>query len=137
MLAPLTAACLAAAAHAYQVAADYLYAILAVEGGRVGQSVLDENGTRDLGWFQIDTSWGPAIARFWGLSAEEAIMRVRDDGCANAVIAAAVLKECTNEAHGDITKALGLYHSHRVNLARRYRDKALAALKSLSKPTGR
>jgi hypothetical protein len=137
MLAPLTAACLAAAAHAYEIPQGYLYAILAVEGGRVGQAVLDSNGTSDLGPFQINTAWGPAIARYWGESVDQALARVRDDGCANAVIAAAILKECVAETHGDSRLAFGLYHSRNPELAEPYRRKALAALTVLGNATGR
>jgi hypothetical protein len=132
MLAPLTAVCLAAAAHAYQLPAEYLYAILAVEGGQVGQAVADRNGTRDLGPFQINTVWGPAVARFWGVSLTEALNRLQDDGCANAVVAAAILKQRTIEAPGDLSTALGLYHSHRAEAAERYRARALTAMALLA-----
>ena len=57
-LAPLTAACLATAAHAYHLPEIYLYAIVQTEGGRVGQAVHNTNGTDDLGPFQINTSMG-------------------------------------------------------------------------------
>jgi hypothetical protein len=133
VLAPLTAACLLAAAHAYRIPPSYLDAILAVEGGRIGEAVADRNGTRDLGPFQINSSWGPAVAHFWGMPAREALDRVRDDGCANAIVAAAILRQCTNEARGDLTVALGLYHSHRSDLAQRYREKALMALLPIEK----
>ena len=132
MLAPLTAACLAAAAHAYTVPGQYLYAILSVEGGQVGQSVSDRNGTHDLGPFQINTTWGPAIGRLWSMSVDDALARVRDNGCANAVIAAAILDQCAAEAGGDFFTAVGLYHSRKANLAGPYREKVLAALQLLN-----
>lgn len=134
MLAPLTAACLAAAAHAYQIPESYLYAILAVEGGRVGEAVSNRNGTSDLGPFQINTSWGDAIARYWRLPVSEALSRVRDDGCANALIATAILKRDENETAGDMVAALGLYHAHSPTLARRYKAKVLFALGHLKAP---
>jgi hypothetical protein len=136
MLAPLTAVCLAAAAHAYQIPPTYLYAILSVEGGRVGEAVANRNGSSDLGPFQINSAWGPAIGRFWNLSVGDALARVRDDGCANAVIAAAILKECAIETRGDFPGAMGFYHSHRSDLAERYREKALTALMSLEGRAG-
>jgi hypothetical protein len=132
MLAALTGACLAAAAHAYQIPERDLYAILAVEGGRVGEAVVDGNGTRDLGPFQINTVWAPSIARYWKLSIPEALDRVRDDGCANAVIASAILKTCLIEAHGDYSNAIGLYHSHSAPLAIRYQDRVLRAAAELA-----
>jgi hypothetical protein len=128
MLVPLTAACLTAAAYAYQIPQNYLYAILATEGGKVGQAVANRNGTKDLGPFQINSRWAPAIARYLHLSVEEAVARVRDDGCANAIVATAILRSCSNETGGDFTAAVGLYHSHSPHLAEEYREKALAAL---------
>jgi hypothetical protein len=132
MLSPLTAVCLAAAAHAYQIPESDLYAILAVEGGRVGQAVADRNGTQDLGPFQINTAWGPAIALYWKLSVPKALDRVRDNGCANSVIASAILKKCLIEAHGDYPKAIGFYHSHSAPLAMRFRDSVLHAAAELA-----
>jgi hypothetical protein len=131
MLAPLTAVCLAAAAHAYQIPEHYLYRILAVEGGRVGQAVADRNGTQDLGPFQVNSTWEETIARYWHMPINEALDRVRDDGCANVIIATAILRSCANEAQGDMTAAIGLYHSHSERLAEQYRAKALAALGSM------
>lgn len=128
MLAPLTAACLTAAAHAYQIPQDYLYAILATERGLVGQAVKDRNGTQDLGPFQINSVWGPAIGRFWNITTDQALDKVRDDGCAGAIIATAILRHCLNEARGDMPAAIGLYHSHSIRLAERYRRKVLGFL---------
>ncbi len=127
ILAPLTAACLAAAAGAYRIPESYLYAILAVEGGRVGQSVADKNGTSDLGPFQINTRWGRSLALYWDLPVSEALERVRDDGCANAVAASAILKGVLNEAHGNLSIALGLYNSHSREHSTPYQAKVLAA----------
>jgi hypothetical protein len=132
MLAPLTAICLAAAAHAYQIPQDYLYAMLVVEGGRVGEAIADRNGTQDLGPFQVNSVWGPAIGRYWKLSVPQALDRVRDDGCANAVIASAILRKCLIEARGDYPKAIGFYHSHSAPLSIRYRDSVLRAAAELA-----
>jgi hypothetical protein len=101
----------------YQFPSINLYAILAAEGGRVGQAVEDKNGTSDLGPFQINTRWRVSTA--------EALALVRDDGCANAIAAAAILKRAVNEAHGDLPAALGLYHSHSPELAESYRNRIL------------
>jgi hypothetical protein len=136
LLVPLTAACIATAAQAYGIPEAYLYAILAVEGGHVGEAVPDKNGTSDLGPFQINSSWVNAIARYWRIPVADALVRVRDDGCANAVIATAILKRCANETGGDMAAALGLYHSHSLRLAEGYRAKALAMLGSMAASSG-
>jgi len=125
VLAPLTAACLAAAAHAYHLPEVYLYSIMQTEGGKVGQAVLNTNGTYDLGPFQINTSWGPAIGRYWNVSVPTALVHVRDNGCANALIASAILKKMLIETKGDFPKAIGYYHSHTPALAVKYRDMVL------------
>ncbi len=125
MLAPLTAACLATAAHAYHLPEVYLYSIMRTEGGKVGQAVGNTNGTYDLGPFQINTSWGPAIGRFWHVSVPTALQHVRDDGCANAVIASAILRKMLIETKGDLPKAIGYYHSHTPALAAQYRNMVL------------
>jgi hypothetical protein len=132
----LTAACLAAAAHSYQLPPVYLYAILKTEGGRVGQAVHNTNGTWDLGPFQINSAWGPAIGRYWHVSVPQALLRVRYNGCANATIAAAILKKYLNETKGNYPKAIGYYHSHTEALARVYRKAVLNTAASLVRPAG-
>lgn len=134
VLAPLTAACIAAAAHSYQLPPAYMFAILKTEGGHVGQQVRNTNGTYDLGPFQINTSWGPAIASFWHIPLAQAIAHVRDNGCANAVIATAILKKYLIESKGDYAKAIGYYHSHTEALASVYRKAVLDTVASFGKP---
>jgi Transglycosylase SLT domain len=129
LLVPLTAACIAMAARAYQLPSTYLYAILAVERGRVGQAVGNTDGTSDLGPFQVNTRWGPALGRYWRVSTAEALVRVRDNGCANAIAATAILKRAVNEAHGDLPTALEFYHSHSPDLAESYRERVLMTVK--------
>jgi hypothetical protein len=131
-LAPLTAVCLATAAHAYHLPETYLYAILKTEGGSVGQAVHNKNGTDDLGPFQINTAWGPAIGRYWHVSVPRALEHVRDDGCANALIASAILKKMLIETRGDFPKAIGFYHSHTAALAATYRDAVLGTAEKLT-----
>jgi hypothetical protein len=133
-LAPLTAACLAAAAHNYQLPQVYLTAILKTEGGRVGQAVRNTNGTYDLGPFQINSAWGPAIGRYWHMPAPRALLWVRDNGCANATIASAILRKYLNETKGDYPKAIGFYHSHTEALAAVYRQAVLHAAAKLLRP---
>jgi hypothetical protein len=95
------------------------------EGGKVGQAVLNTNGTYDLGPFQINSSWGPAIGRYWHVSVPRALEYVRDNGCGNALIASAILKKMLIETKGDFPKAIGYYHSHTPALATQYRNMVL------------
>ncbi len=82
VLVTLTAACIAMAADAYRLPESDLYAILAVEGGRVGQAAASAGGSSDLGPFQVNSRWGPALGRFWGVSSEDALSRLKNNGCA-------------------------------------------------------
>lgn len=134
VLGPLTAACIAAAAHNYQLPPVYLSAILKTEGGRVGQAVLNTNGTYDLGPFQINSAWGPAIGQYWRVSVPQALAWVRDNGCANALVASAILRKYLNEGKGDYPKAIGFYHSHTEALAAGYRKTVLDTAASLLLP---
>jgi hypothetical protein len=127
LLTPLTTACLVVAAHAYQLPPIDLYAILIKEGGHVGQSSHNRNGTDDLGPFQINTVWGSQIAKYWHVSVPRGLERVRDNGCAGAMIASAILKKYLLETRGDLPKAIGFYHSHTEALAASYRDSVLAS----------
>ena len=122
-------------ASAYRLPETDLYAILAVEGGRVGQAVASAGGSSDLGPFQVNSRWGPALGRFWGVSTEDALSRLKNDGCANAVAATAILRGAVTETNGDLVAAIGLYHSHSARLAKRYRTKALSALEALRDPS--
>lgn len=134
MLVPLTAVCLAAAAHAYHLPPVYLQAILTTEGGHVGQAVQNKNGTFDLGPFQINSAWGPAIGQYWHVTAQRGLQHVRDNGCANAMIASAILKKYVLEAKGDFPKAIGFYHSHTKELAETYRTSVIATALKMSDP---
>ena len=135
LLAPLTAVCLAASAHAYHLPEVYLHAILKTEGGQVGQQVRNTNGSYDLGPFQINTAWGPAIGRYWHVPVPRALEWVRDNGCANALIASAILKKMLIETKGDLPKAIGYYHSHTAARAAQYRDMVLEAAEKTAKAT--
>ena len=126
MLYALTAACIATAAASYQLPTSALYAVLATEGGQIGHAVHNKNGTSDLGPFQINTTWAKAFAQFWALpNRDAAILELRDNGCANAIAASAILAGYRVEAHGDLPTALGYYHSHRADRAAGYRTKVL------------
>ena len=91
----------------------------------------NSNGTYDLGPFQINSSWGPALARFWNLPIADVLDRVRDDGCANAVAASVILRGALIESNGDPSEAVGLYHSHTPRRARSYGATVTAKAASL------
>jgi len=121
----IVVACLLAGAQKFDVPADVLLGILAVEGGGIGvESRPNRNGTQDLGLWQINTHWLDDFAKAWGVSPEEARRRIRDDGCVNAVTAAYVFRYKLNYAKGDVMRAIALYNPGDPT----YRDKVLAAM---------
>ncbi len=127
MIVPLTAACLMAAASGYGLPPSAMNAILAVEGGRVGQAVANKNGSHDLGPFQINTVWLDSFTGYWRLPNRATTERLlRDDGCANAWAAAAILKSHLIYT-GRIDRAIARYHSATPPIGAAYLEKVSAA----------
>ena len=134
MLAQLTAACIATAAGAYHIPLPTFYAILRVEGGMVGAASVNPNGTEDLGPFQINTSWLPALRAYFRLRDNRASYElIRDNGCANATAAAAILLYEWRRA-GRLDLAVAWYHSHDPLLGRAYLGRVSAAQSALLRP---
>lgn len=116
MLVPLTAACLMAAAQSYAVPAESLYSVLRVEGGWVGlakPNLRKDGSTRseDLGPFQVNTSWLSTFTVYWKLPNQaSAYVLLRDDGCAGAYAASAILRYHWQRT-GSLDRAVGFYHA--------------------------
>ena len=112
----LTAACLMAAAQSYAVPAESLYSVLRIEGGWVGLAKpnLRKNGTirsEDLGPFQINTAWLPTFTAYWHQPNQLATyLLLRDDGCASAYGAAAIVRYHWQQT-GDLDRAIAIYHT--------------------------
>lgn len=121
------AACLMMAAQHYSVPPAVLIGIYQVEGGRVGQEVSNTNGTYDLGPMQINTIWLPQLAAKWGVSVPTARKWVRDDACTNVGVAAWILRNHLNET-GDLTQAIGNYHSKTPKFGTIYKRRVIASL---------
>lgn len=121
MLAPLTAACVAAAASAFSLGEPMLWTILRAEGGRVGACTPQANGTRDCGPAQVNAeTWVPHLSRVLGRPAPEVLADLRDDGCFNIHAAAYVLRLKIGEASGDLWDAAGRYNSATPQYKRAY-----------------
>ena len=99
--------CVANAAQYYQVPELLLHALIQKERGRVGQAVLNGNGSYDLGLAQINTVWAPQFARY-GITPEQ----IRDDPCTNLYAAGYVLRLNVNHFGGsDWYRATMAYHA--------------------------
>lgn len=118
--APLTHECIMETAVRFDLPARLLYAILQVEGGKVGLKSKNNNGTFDLGPMQINTIW---IEHFKPYVNPEQILY---NGCINLQVGAWILKSRINEA-GDFWEGVGAYHSRTPHLNVRYQKKVYQA----------
>jgi soluble lytic murein transglycosylase-like protein len=122
------AACLILAAQTYSVPPAVMVGIQQVEGGRIGQQVLNDNGSYDLGPMQINTVWVPQLAEFWGVSQSTAKRWIRDDACTNMGVAAWILRRHMDET-GSLSKAIAHYHSRTPTLGYAYKSKVISAMR--------
>ncbi len=116
------------AANTYSVPPAVLAGIQQVEGGKVGQQVLNTNGTYDLGPMQINTLWMPQLAKHWGVDVSTAKRWVRDDACTNMGVSAWILRRHLNETKS-LSKAISYYHSRTPDIGTRYRGKVIKAMR--------
>lgn len=118
--APLTTVCIVEAAKASDLPFAALIGILATENGRTGEALQNDNGTWDMGPFQINTVHINELAEM-GVTPEA----VMCDGCTNAYAAAWLVRKEYNRT-GDIWQAIGAYHSRTPHR----RDAYIAQVKS-------
>jgi hypothetical protein len=102
--------CALAAARRYHVHEQLFLAVLATEGGRVGQVVRNRNGSYDMGPAQINSIHLPELARL-GISREQVI----NDGCLNLQIGAWLLARALDGQSpsnpGEFWRRVGNYNS--------------------------
>jgi hypothetical protein len=124
-------ACMATAAAFYHLPPRVLPSIQAVEGGRVGMVHPNSNGTADLGLMQVNTIWIQPLARVARMEPAQVADRLVHDPCFNIAAAAAIMRVYLTEAHGNLMRAIGHYHSHTAELSRAYQERVLDAARSL------
>lgn len=118
---PVTEQCVAEAAARFDLPTTVLYSILKVEGGKVGKTNKNTNGTYDMGPMQINSIWLPTFSKY--LSKHEII----NDGCKNVLAGAWILKANIVRVHGDFWRGVGNYHSRTKGLNERYQWKVYQA----------
>jgi hypothetical protein len=132
VIAPLTAACVAAASLAYGVAEPALWTILKAESGHVGACTVQASGTHDCGPAQINAEiWVPQFAQLLHRPAGEIFAALRDNGCFNVYAAAYILRLKTIEAGGDPWDGMGRYNSATPALKRAYQERLIASYRQL------
>ncbi len=122
------AACLLLAAQTYNIPPAVMIGILSVEGGTIGQSVNNTNGTSDLGLMQINTLWVPQLAGHWGVSEHTAKTWIQNDACTNLGVSAWILRKHISETQS-LSRSIAYYHSRTPSLGNRYRKKVYNAMK--------
>jgi hypothetical protein len=104
--------CMVLAAQLYALPPRVLPSIQAVEGGQVGMTHPNSDGSADLGLMQVNTRWLKPLAKFTNLPEETVRQRLIDEPCFNIGAAGAIMRTYLNEAHGDLLRAVAYYHSH-------------------------
>lgn len=118
--------CVLRAANEYQVPGNVLLAIGSVEGGKEGTASRNDNGTYDLGVFQINTAhW-----RSGGIMSQAGISQldIRDNGCYSARVAAWLIRSRVDESKGKKSywTAVADYHSKTPKYNAKYRKKLVS-----------
>ncbi len=124
----LVALCVVLGSNHYHVPVRVLVAIRSVEGGQAGLEHSNNNGSRDLGGWQINDGALASLAKSWGVSEEEARKQVRDDDCVNALTAAFKLREKIN-ACGGLLCGIAWYNSANPVYGQPYLQKVLAKMR--------
>lgn len=124
-------ACMVATASFYHLPPRVLPSIHVVEGGYVGSVSPNRDGSADLGVMQVNTLWIPAIARIIDMPQETVRSRLVWDYCFNIAAAGAIMRTYLIEAHGDLMRAVGDYHSHTPALNASYQHLVIGAAREL------
>ena len=122
---PLTVDCVLDAARISGMPVAALFAILATEGGKMGEALSNKNGTWDLGGFQINTVHLKELAAM-GISPDAVLC----DGRVNANAAAWLLRKEYRRT-GNLWQAIGAYHSRTPHRRDAYIRRVQANLKKL------
>jgi len=124
--------CIHEAAVRHRVPASLIRAILMVEGGQVGQTVSNRNGSVDIGPMQINSIWLPEIERRGG-----SFRLIRDHSCANIHFGTWLLSreitrfDVTGLDRQTFWRAVGNYHSRTPELNSRYAERVWNAWRRL------
>ena len=102
---PPTVECIMEAATASRLPLAVLFGVLATERGKPGEALRNENGTWDMGPFQINTCH---VNELIGMGVDPATLL--RDGCLGAYAAAWLLRKEYNRT-GNLWEAVGAYHS--------------------------
>ncbi len=109
--------CINEAAIEYHVPAKLIISILNIERGKIGQAILNSNGTYDLGPFQVNSRWLPELRRY-GYTPEA----IQYNACINVRVAAWILAKSI-VSQKNFLPGVGAYHSHTLKHNLSYLEK--------------
>jgi hypothetical protein len=127
-------ACMLAVSQFYHLPPRVLPSIQVVEAGQPGTISHNFNGTGDLGVMQVNSTWVPYLAHAWDMTPRAVAGRLILEPCFNIASAGAIMRIYLDEAHGDVVRAVGYYHSHTPWLAGPYQWKVIRAAMALFGP---
>jgi soluble lytic murein transglycosylase-like protein len=117
--------CIIWASNSYQIPADVLFGIIAVEGGSAGKEAgPNTDGTYDLGLMQINSLWAPQLAQLWGVDYHTAYTALKDSSCTNVFVGAWVLRQGVVHT-GSLYSGVAFYHTGVPGKGTAYADKVV------------
>ena len=117
--------CIRAAAVLHRVPTGAIVLLLSVEGGAIGRTSGNTNGTVDIGPMQVNEIHLPALARRWHTSVAGAREALLNNFCANVEAGAWILRNALDSAGGDFWEGVGRYHSSTEVYKTRYLRRVL------------
>lgn len=126
----VTQECIQKAANTYGIPPIILTGLIYQEGGKVGESSLNSNGTRDYGPMQINSVWLAKLKKK-GITSD----MLKNNGCLNVFVGAALLYKHAADTRYNWWKAVGNYHSKTPKHHNKYLYKVASKVQLLS--TGR
>lgn len=124
-LVPVTPKCVYASSLYHDVPLSLILAIMAFEGGTIGQYSKNKNKSRDNGPMQINTIWEKDFLK-WGITEAH----LRNNGCLNVFAGTWILKKHIDSTR-DIWRAVGNYHSKTPIRNKWYQEQIKKKLKSM------
>lgn len=127
----LTEAAVRETARVFDLQPAWLYVILGVERGKVGQCLSNTNDTYDCGPFQVNSVHLPMFARLLNMETQRVYQLLRDNGPFNCLAAGYLLRAAINDA-GSVYEGMGYYHNRKPAYKNRYQELIIKSARRLA-----
>ena len=124
-LAALVTSCMLSAAQIHGLPPSMLFVMLHIEGGKIGETSRNTNGTFDIGPMQINSIWIPELARRWKKDHRTTLHMLTHDACTNIEAGAWILRGRIDDTR-DTRIGISRYHSATPHLGSRYFERFVA-----------